>query len=114
MNSPLISSKDYEMPEMTINKRISWKECFLGERMRRWSLWFIITFLAAMTIRDVTLLVLPNFIKFNKKNFFVTFSTIAIFYYIHSIVFNKNKFHKTKTKSTRILHNATNNRYLAH
>uniref|UniRef100_A0A915PVE6 Uncharacterized protein n=1 Tax=Setaria digitata TaxID=48799 RepID=A0A915PVE6_9BILA len=51
--------------KMKITKRISWKECFLGERMRRWSLWFIITFLAAMTIRDITLL--PRFLTIQKQ-----------------------------------------------
>lgn len=52
------------MAKMKINKGLSWKECFLGERMRRWGLWFIITFLAAMTIRDITLLVpLQSYMK---------------------------------------------------
>ncbi|KAK6109462.1 Amiloride-sensitive sodium channel family protein [Brugia pahangi] len=52
---------------MTINEGISWKECFLGERMRRWGLWFIVTFLAVMTIRDITLLVI-EYMEYPKQS----------------------------------------------
>ncbi|VDK82350.1 unnamed protein product [Litomosoides sigmodontis] len=61
------ASQDQNMAQLTINKGISWKECFLGERMRRWSLWFIITFLAAMTIRDITLLVI-EYMEYPKQS----------------------------------------------
>ncbi|VDN07710.1 unnamed protein product [Thelazia callipaeda] len=55
------------MNTMKITKGISWKECFLGERMRRWGFWFIVTFLAAMTIRDVILLVI-EYMEYPKQS----------------------------------------------
>ncbi|KAL3986142.1 Amiloride-sensitive sodium channel family protein [Acanthocheilonema viteae] len=61
------ASQDEKIAKLKINKEISWKECFLGERMRRWSLWFIITFLAAMTIRDITLLVI-EYLEYPKQS----------------------------------------------
>ncbi|KAM3716611.1 Acid-sensing ion channel 1B [Dirofilaria immitis] len=64
----VVSSQNQKMTNKTkINKGINWKECFLGERMRRWGLWFVVTFLAIMTIRDIALLVI-QYIEYPKQS----------------------------------------------
>lgn len=36
---------------------LSWKEIMFSKRMRKWAFWFIVAFLAALTIKDVISLV---------------------------------------------------------
>lgn len=44
-------------PESEDDKNITCREAFAGRRVRKWAFWFIVAFLAALTIKDVIELV---------------------------------------------------------
>ncbi|KAI1720540.1 amiloride-sensitive sodium channel domain-containing protein [Ditylenchus destructor] len=68
LNSLSNSSSDSDSSEMAYpsndeNEKRSCKDAFFGKQMRKWGFWFIVAFLAALTIKDVIAL----FIEYSEN-----------------------------------------------